>query len=142
LLISSALAPEIPLVSGAKYFFIFLKKKLSKGGYSMTREMYSYLMTKPTSQIAGMKLLITGYMLSGSHHGATETKASSVGRVVEAIQLVSRSQSIQVYISSDKHHFHFSEIEFIPAANQQNKSSGPSKLEYNLESCDKFFLKG
>jgi hypothetical protein len=107
----------------------------------MTREMYSYLMKIPTSQIEGMKLLITGYMLSGSRHGATEKKASSVGKVVEAIKIVSVSQSIQVYISGDKHHFHFSEIEFIPNANQQNKSSGPSKLEYNLESCDKFFLK-
>jgi hypothetical protein len=116
---------------------------------------YMILAKKNTSDVRGLNVLITDYILSARRHGAKDLKRKGVGKLAQIIQVEPMSEdSILVNLVTETrttiNHFHYSEVALtmetrarlaIFPSSKPAELFGPSKLEYDLESCDKFFLK-
>jgi hypothetical protein len=115
---------------------------------------YNMLTQKKLHEVKGLKLLVTGYILSARKHGAAGLKKKGLGTLASIRNVEPSTSSVVVDLTSNTsvtiNHFHYSEIELTMETRAQlaifsspklAEPSGPSKLEYNLESCDKFFLK-
>jgi hypothetical protein len=115
---------------------------------------YNMLKEKKNSEVKGLNVLVTGYIISARKHGAAGLKKKGVGTLASIRNVESSTLSVVVDLTSNTsvtiNHFHYSEIELtaetrgrlaIFTSSKPAESFGPSKLEYDLESCDKFFLK-